>query len=56
MSLERGELAAAVAALKAVLLILHKGGILPSDKRLRNVIIKSHSEDLVRGITERYVQ
>lgn len=56
MSLERGELVAAIAALEAVLSILQRGGILPSSKRLRSVIIKTNSEVLVHGITERYVQ
>lgn len=54
MSPDRSELAAGVAALRAVLSMLHRGGVLPSGQRLRGIIIKSHSEHLVYGATERY--
>lgn len=56
MTPERGELFGSVAALKLVLKKLERdGGWLPTERKLRSVIIKTHSEYVIRGVTERYV-
>lgn len=53
MSLQRGETAAAIAALKIVLRLLDKG-MLPLGT-LRRVILKTDSEGLTRSVTDWYV-
>lgn len=54
MTAERGELYGSVAALKLVLKTLGRdGGWLPSGRKLRRVIIKTDSEYVVRGVTDR---
>lgn len=52
MSLHRGELAGAVAAMRIVLKVMEKG---MSVHPLRKVIVKTDSEYLAKGITDWYV-
>lgn len=53
ISLQRGELAGAVAAMEVVMKILDRGSA--TDKPLRRVVVKTDSEYVVKGITDRFV-